>query len=75
MPALHKLAHEHYDVLQSHPSWPMVTLRFIFDDSIGLFSRVKRPPKAVRDIAKFETDESVQMQGGLQGQGFGGLKD
>jgi sphingolipid delta-4 desaturase len=46
LPALRRIAAEFYDPLPWHASWPMVTLRFIFDDSVGLFSRVKRPQRS-----------------------------
>lgn len=42
LPKLHKLAHEFYDPLPSHPSWPAVTWQFITDPTVGMFSRVKR---------------------------------
>ncbi|KAF8605750.1 dihydroceramide delta-4-desaturase [Ceratobasidium sp. AG-I] len=45
LPALRALAPEFYDTLPSHPSWPMLTWRFIFDEDVGLYSRVKREPK------------------------------
>jgi len=42
LPALRALAPEFYDILPSHPSWPMVILNFIRDPEVGLFARVKR---------------------------------
>ncbi|KAJ9122420.1 hypothetical protein QFC22_001845 [Naganishia vaughanmartiniae] len=42
LPELHRLAHEFYDPLPSHPSWPAVTWKFITDDRIGMWSRAKR---------------------------------
>ncbi|KAG8723525.1 hypothetical protein FRC09_002952 [Ceratobasidium sp. 395] len=45
LPALRALAPEFYDTLPSHPSWPMLTYRFIFDEDVGLYSRVKREAK------------------------------
>ncbi|KAG8709722.1 hypothetical protein FRC08_018114 [Ceratobasidium sp. 394] len=45
LPALRALAPEFYDTLPGHPSWPMLTYRFIFDEDVGLYSRVKRQPK------------------------------
>ncbi|KAG9085542.1 hypothetical protein FRC06_003561, partial [Ceratobasidium sp. 370] len=48
LPALRALAPEFYDTLPSHPSWPMLTYRFIFDEDVGLYSRVKRQPKEGR---------------------------
>ncbi|KAA1085815.1 hypothetical protein PGT21_020476 [Puccinia graminis f. sp. tritici] len=44
LPELNKIAHEYYDPLPKHSSWPMVIIRFIFDNNVGLFSRVKRVP-------------------------------
>ncbi|CAE6393450.1 unnamed protein product [Rhizoctonia solani] len=45
LPALRRLAPEFYDTIPSHPSWPMLTYRFIFDQDVGLYSRVKRAPR------------------------------
>ncbi|KAG9088721.1 hypothetical protein FS749_001943 [Ceratobasidium sp. UAMH 11750] len=45
LPALRALAPEFYDTLPGHPSWPMLTYRFIFDEDVGLYSCVKRQPK------------------------------
>lgn len=42
LPALHGIAKDTYGKLPSHKSWPMVTIRFIFDERVGLFARVKR---------------------------------
>ncbi|GAA94547.1 uncharacterized protein L969DRAFT_43880 [Mixia osmundae IAM 14324] len=53
---LNKIAHEYYDDLPSHTSWPMVTVKFIFNDSVGLFSRIKRLTKQDREAALAEGD-------------------
>jgi sphingolipid delta-4 desaturase len=42
LPALHALAHEFYDPLPAHASWPAVTWKFITDPRIGMWSRAKR---------------------------------
>ncbi|WVW80900.1 hypothetical protein I302_102891 [Kwoniella bestiolae CBS 10118] len=42
LPELHRIAHEFYDPLPSHESWPYVTWKFITDPSIGMWSRAKR---------------------------------
>ncbi|EGO03584.1 hypothetical protein SERLA73DRAFT_175107 [Serpula lacrymans var. lacrymans S7.3] len=42
LPALRALAPEFYDVLPSHPSWPMVIINFIRDSEVGMFARGKR---------------------------------
>ncbi|KAH7098635.1 dihydroceramide delta(4)-desaturase [Auriculariales sp. MPI-PUGE-AT-0066] len=42
LPKLRALAPEFYDVLPAHPSWPMVTVNFILDRDIGIYSRAKR---------------------------------
>jgi len=39
-----EIAPEFYDDLPQCKSWPGVILRYIFDDAIGPFSRVKRRP-------------------------------
>lgn len=44
LPKLKQIAREYYDPLPKHDSWPLVTIRFIFDKNVGLFSRVKRLP-------------------------------
>ncbi|WAR60993.1 hypothetical protein PtB15_13B244 [Puccinia triticina] len=44
LPELKAIAHEYYDPLPQHSSWPMVIVKFIFDNNVGLFSRVKRLP-------------------------------
>src|SRR5947207_162691 len=48
LPALRALASEFYDIMPSHPSWPMVTINFIRDKEVGLFSRAKRIGKGNR---------------------------
>ncbi|KNZ81612.1 Dihydroceramide delta(4)-desaturase [Termitomyces sp. J132] len=45
LPALRALAPEFYDVLPSHPSWPMVIVNFIRDKEVGIFARAKRRAK------------------------------
>ena len=45
LPALRALAPEFYDTIPAHPSWPMVLINFIRDRNVGLFARVKRPPR------------------------------
>lgn len=42
LPQLRRIAHEFYDPLPSHASWPAVTWRFITDPSVGMWSRAKR---------------------------------
>jgi sphingolipid delta-4 desaturase len=61
LPALHRAAREFYEPLPWHPSWVMVTVRFIFDDAVGLFSRVKRPPRAAQPLPPAAV---VQAEGG-----------
>ena len=48
LPALRALAPEIYDTIPSHPSWPMVTINFIRDKEVGIFSRAKRLNKGIR---------------------------
>ncbi|KAF9255974.1 hypothetical protein L218DRAFT_1029237 [Marasmius fiardii PR-910] len=45
LPTLRNLAPEFYDVLPSHPSWPMVIVNFIRDPEVGIFARAKRLSK------------------------------
>ncbi|KAK4657451.1 sphingolipid delta-4 desaturase [Podospora pseudocomata] len=42
LPKLNKIAKEFYDPLPTHESWVYVLWQFIFDDKIGMTSRVKR---------------------------------
>ena len=42
LPQLKKLAPEFYDNLYSYKSWTAVLVRFIMDQSVSLYSRVKR---------------------------------
>ncbi|MEQ9466228.1 MAG: fatty acid desaturase [Ekhidna sp.] len=42
LPELKKIAGKHYDNLYSHQSYAKVIWRFLFDNKISLFSRVKR---------------------------------
>ncbi|POW22755.1 hypothetical protein PSHT_00940 [Puccinia striiformis] len=44
LPELKAMASEYYDPLPQHSSWPLVIVKFIFDNRVGLFSRVKRLP-------------------------------
>merc|ERR1712190_443650 len=45
LPKVRAIAPEYYDNLPQCKSWPGTILRFIFDDSISPFSRVKRQKK------------------------------
>jgi sphingolipid delta-4 desaturase len=65
LPALRKLAAEYYDHLPYHESWPLVTWKFIFDDRIGVWNRVKRK-KNVRMSCDGTTDEVIQLGMGLK---------
>ncbi|THH18648.1 hypothetical protein EW146_g2364 [Bondarzewia mesenterica] len=57
LPTLRALAPEVYDTIPSHPSWPMITVNFIRDKNVGIFARVKRPSRNVREAAlKVELD-------------------
>ncbi|KAG8723157.1 hypothetical protein FRC09_004496 [Ceratobasidium sp. 395] len=60
LPALRALAPEFYDTLPSHPSWPMLTYRFIFDEDVGLYSRVKREAKEAGS-KKVQTQKAAVM--------------
>ncbi|KAJ7484481.1 dihydroceramide delta(4)-desaturase [Mycena latifolia] len=51
LPALRALAPEVYDMLPSHPSWPMVIVNFIRDKEVGIFARAKRLSKAAAAAA------------------------
>merc|ERR1719217_1213653 len=42
LPDVKRLAPEYYDDLPQCPSWPGMVLRFIFDDNVSLYSRMKR---------------------------------
>ncbi|KAI9437434.1 dihydroceramide delta(4)-desaturase [Lactarius indigo] len=64
LPALRALAPEFYDVLPSHPSWPMVVINFIRDRNVGIFARAKRPPRAVKTAPP-----PVELDGGCADEG------
>ena len=42
LPSLHMAAKEFYEPLPHHKSWPLVLWRFILDEQVGLWCRVKR---------------------------------
>ena len=44
LPALKRLAPELYEPLHAHRSWTKLLLRFVFDPSLSLRSRMSRPP-------------------------------
>ena len=48
LPELRSLAHEFYDDLPSHKSWPYVTWKFITDPGVGMWCRAKRTGKGER---------------------------
>ncbi|KZS97231.1 dihydroceramide delta(4)-desaturase [Sistotremastrum niveocremeum HHB9708] len=56
LPALKALAPEFYDVIPSHPSWPMVIFNFIFDDNVGLYSRAKRLGKPSKIVVEEDAE-------------------
>ncbi|KAM3850894.1 sphingolipid delta(4)-desaturase/C4-monooxygenase DES2 [Vipera latastei] len=49
LPMVKKIAAEYYDTLPQHQSWVHVLWDFVFDDSIGPYSRVKRKCKLVSE--------------------------
>lgn len=57
LPALRRIAHEFYDPLPAHTSWPYVTWKFITDPSVGMWSRAKRVDKGEK------LDERVWLDG------------
>lgn len=59
LPKLRALAPEVYNAIPSHPSWPMVIINFIFDDDVGMFSRVKRHQKS--SSARNPRDSSISV--------------
>ncbi|WVQ85891.1 hypothetical protein IAT38_008059 [Cryptococcus sp. DSM 104549] len=48
LPELRRIAHEFYDPLPVHTSWPYVTWKFITDPSVGMWCRAKRTGKGER---------------------------
>ncbi|EIW69922.1 hypothetical protein TREMEDRAFT_38594 [Tremella mesenterica DSM 1558] len=48
LPKLREIAHEFYDPLPSHSSWPYVTWKFITDSNVGMWSRAKRTGRGER---------------------------
>ncbi|KZV96911.1 dihydroceramide delta(4)-desaturase [Exidia glandulosa HHB12029] len=61
LPALRALAPEFYDNIPSHPSWPMVTVNFILDRDIGIFSRGKRIGRGVPKDQLAQTTEKSEV--------------
>ena len=47
LPQVKAIAPEFYNSLYSHRSWTKLLIRFIFDPSLGLFSRVTRTPSEI----------------------------
>lgn len=48
-PQVRKIAPEYYDHLPQHHSWVKVLWDFVFEDSLGPYSRVKRKYKLAED--------------------------
>ncbi|KAG9073632.1 hypothetical protein FS749_014845 [Ceratobasidium sp. UAMH 11750] len=65
LPALHALAPEFCDTLPSHPSWPMLTYRFIFDEEVGLYSRVKHQ---LKEAGSKKVETKVTKEAGAEGE-------
>ncbi|PNH46999.1 hypothetical protein VD0004_g1157 [Verticillium dahliae] len=59
LPKLKAIAHEFYDDLPRHESWSYAIWRFIFDENVGINSRVKRKEggRKVAGGAKWKQDE------------------
>ncbi|CRK30883.1 hypothetical protein BN1708_005313 [Verticillium longisporum] len=59
LPKLKAIAHEFYDDLPRHESWSYAIWRFIFDENVGINSRVKRKEggRKVGGGAKWKQDE------------------
>jgi len=81
LPELRALAPEFYDVIPSHPSWPMITLNFIRDPNVGIFARAKRKDKGVpATLAPFvgvgaeSSDENGSVSGVSDGGASPGLR-
>ncbi|WVN89724.1 uncharacterized protein L203_104954 [Cryptococcus depauperatus CBS 7841] len=56
LPILRRIAHEFYDPLPSHKSWPYVTWKFITDPNIGMWCRAKRDGKGEKIHESFWTN-------------------
>jgi sphingolipid 4-desaturase/C4-monooxygenase len=50
LPKVKAIAPEYYDTLVAHRSWTAMVIRFIFDPSMNLYSRISRPPPAQRKV-------------------------
>ena len=48
LPLVRKIAPEYYDDLPQCASWPGTILRYIFDDSISPYSRMKKDLSAIK---------------------------
>jgi len=70
LPRVRALARDYYDSLHYHRSWTKLFLRFLFDPSVTLFSRVVRPdhddPGAQRltsrDTQKIQDEAAAQPE-------------
>ena len=51
LPRVREIAPEFYDHLPRCESWPGLIVKYITDDSVGAFSRVKRPDKPADELA------------------------
>lgn len=48
LPKLREIAHEFYDNLPYHKSWPAVIWNFILDQDVGMYCRVKRASGGIK---------------------------
>jgi sphingolipid delta-4 desaturase len=60
LPKLKAMAPEFYDSLYSHRSYVKLLLKFLFDPSLNLFSRVTREPASRRSAAPAVTPAAVE---------------
>lgn len=61
LPKLHEIASEFYDNLPQHTSWSYALWRFIWDDNVGIYSRVKRK-EGGRMVGGGTSSRKQQMQ-------------
>lgn len=63
LPALRRIATEHYDSLVSHRSWTRLLFRFLLDRRFSLYSRVTRDGRGARRQAMIEPTELASVSG------------
>ncbi len=59
LPQAHAIAREYYDTVPECKSWWGAIVRYIFDDSVGPYSRVKRPEVLAKHVTNAMIEEET----------------